>query len=319
MDKVAKFANLIDSSQRFCLTTHVHPDGDGLGSLLALAEALKAKGKEVSLFVDDEIPSQYQWLPGIEAVGSRIPEEGFEVLVLLDCAEASRIGALKRHLSGAKVVVIDHHSSSGDLGDIAILDPQAPATGLILFRIFKALSWPLTLSIATNLYAALLTDTVCFCFKQTNQEAFAMASELVAAGVEPAKVAEGLFEHYPLRRFRLLARALDSLELHYEGRLGLMVITPEMFAETGARGSDTESFANLIRSIDTVELAVLVREEHPGQVSVSLRSQRVNVARLAEDFGGGGHVQAAGFKKKSSAREIKMALLKAAGKLLREV
>ncbi len=316
MDEVTKFARLVAETHRFCLTTHVHPDGDGLGSLLALGETLKNQGKEVVLFVDDEIPPQYRRLPGIEGVLSEIPKDGFEALVLLDCAEPSRIGRLKSHLVGAKMVIIDHHSSSDEAGDVNILDPQAPATGLILFRMFRALSWPITPSIATNLYTALLTDTGCFCFQQTNEEAFRMAAELVAAGASPAKVAEDLFEHYPLRRFKLLARALDALELHFGGRLGLVVLTPEVFQETGAQGSDTESFANMIRSIDTVELAVLIREVTPGQVAVSLRSQRINVARLAERFGGGGHAQAAGFKKRARADEVRAALLEAARELM---
>lgn len=297
MTPLKDIAEIFKKEGRFFLVTHIHPDGDGIGSMLALALALEDHGKDAWCYLDDEIPRFCGWLSGAEKIRRTLPEGPDWVGVVLDCSEEKRVGQAAAFLRGlSTVVVLDHHEVTGALGTHRLIEPIY-ATGGLVFRLLEVLSWPFTQEIAENLYVAIFSDTGGFRYSQTTAETFEVAKTLVAAGVEPAKIAERLYEHYPISRFCLLRKALERLTLYAEGRVALSFLGHEDFRSCQATKTDPDDFASMLRSIDGVEVSVLLKEYQPGEISVSLRSRgQVNVAVLAREFGGGGHRCAAGFK-----------------------
>lgn len=308
-------ANILDAGQRFVLTCHERPDGDALGSMLGLGLALQEVGREITLFTVDPPPPMLSFLPGIEQIVHELPDPFPTeiVLVVLDCSEPDRIGKDGRHLleRTRTTMVLDHHLTRTSFDySASYVDPDLFATAAIVLWILEELGWPVSTAVATNLYAAILTDTGCFRHSNTTELAFAMAQTLVAKGADPSALARRLYQHYPVRRLRLLAMALHTLEVELGGKVAFIHVTPEMFRTSAANETDTEDFVCYPRSIDTVEVAILIREIHAGHVTVSLRSKtHFNVAALAKEFGGGGHFHAAGFRKAATATEIREALL----------
>ncbi|NPB10010.1 MAG: bifunctional oligoribonuclease/PAP phosphatase NrnA [Thermodesulfobacteria bacterium] len=299
MKVLEEMAALIRERERFFLVSHINPDGDAIGSMLGLAAALESLGKEVWPYLDEEIPRSYAWLPGVEKIRYSLPPDSRWTAIVLDCGDLSRIGGAAEFVDSLQeVLVLDHHEVSGDLGHLRLVEPIF-ATGALVFYLLRELSVPLTREIAENLYTAIFSDTGGFRFQQTTAEAFSMAKELAEAGADPAKIAEMLTEHYPLSRFCLLKLVLERLRLLAEGKVAISVLKSEDYERCQATKSDPEDFATFLRSIDGVEVTALVKEVKPGEISVSLRSRgRVNVARFAARFGGGGHRCAAGFRLK---------------------
>ena len=301
----------------FLLATHVNPDGDALGSCLALAEALAALGKKVFLYDRDPVPESYRFLPGhrrFQATTSKA--SGNEArLVLLDCNSPERAD-----LDGTafkKSAVIDHHETESDYGDIRWVERKAAATGLMVFYLIKALGIPLTRTMATNLYTAIAVDTGTFRYSNTSPVVFSAAAEIVKAGASPGTISEHLYERWKKNRFDLLNLSLRTLEIN-DG-IALLHVTKDMFRETGTAEADTENFANVPRIIDSVMISTLIKEIGSGQWKVSMRSKgRVNVARIAEAFGGGGHRNAAGFRMKADLNSVKRAVLESGRGLLRK-
>ena len=297
MNDLQKLAEFISSKDRFFLATHINPDGDALGSLLALSLALKAMGKEVWPYVKDEIPKVYQWLPGLSEIKQTFPSENGYSAIVLDCGDKERLGEAAEFIKDLhEIAVLDHHEISGPLGSIRVVEPIF-ATGALVFRLLKILSLPLTQDIAENIYVAIFSDTGGFRFQQTTAEAFAIAKELADAGADPAVIAERLTEHYPFSRFCLLRVVLENLRILAQGKVAVSILRREDYEECGASKADPDDFATLLRTIDGVEVTALIKEFKPKEISVSLRSRgRVNVARFAALYGGGGHRCAAGFK-----------------------
>ncbi len=305
MKALEPIIRLLQEGKRFFLATHVNPDGDALGSMFGLALALRGQGKEVWCYLEEEIPAVYRWLPGQELAQKGYPDDNDWIGLVLDCAEAKRVGKAAEFLGRLKeVIVLDHHEVTGTLGTHRLIEPIY-ATGGLVFHLLHRLSWPITKEIAENLYAAIFSDTGGFRFSQTNAETFEVARALVKAGAEPAKIAELLYEHYPFSRFCLLRRVLDQLELVAGGKGAVSFLRHEDFKECQASKADPDDFANLLRSIDGVEISALIKEYYPEEISVSLRSRgKINVARLALEFGGGGHACAAGFKLKGELSQV---------------
>ena len=315
----------VEASERFVLTCHVKPDGDALGSVLGLGLALGEMGREVTFFVHGKVPGSLGFLPGSESIVGELPDPlpNHTTLVILDCNEPGRIGPEHSRLieQARKVLVLDHHVMAGDVPIrhprcVAYVDPGVFATGALVFRLLCRMGWPVSKAVATNLYTAILTDTGCFRHSNTTEAAFEMAKELVSRGADPYYIAQRLYQSYPQRRLELLGLVLRTLEVRCHGRVAVLQATPEMFHVTGAVEEDAEDFVGYARSIDTVELAVFIREVHADRVSVSLRSKnQVDVAELARKFGGGGHVRAAGFKLSGTASEARESLLAEIDKL----
>ena len=291
---LSQVVELIEKKHRFMITSHVRPDGDGLGSGLALYCILKSLGKDVDVVLRDRVPPAYMVLPGSDLVLVR-PDvsEIYDAAFIIECSDVERPG-----LPGLKnqfVVNIDHHSTTVPFGDVNWIDATAAAVGEMIYNLCKALSVDVTKDIADCIYTALLTDTGSFHFSNTTERTLKIASELVRRGVEPARISQALFYSYPFSRIRLLGMVLSSIERDESGRIAWIAMDRETMFEAEASEEDSDGIVNHALSIDEVEAVAFFKEFAPGVYRVSLRSKgKSNVAKVAETFGGGGHRNAAG-------------------------
>ena len=307
-----KIAEEVRGGHNFLLSTHENPEGDAIGSVLALGWALRGLGKRVEILVQDPVPEVLAFLPGVQEIIHQAPTEAFFDLALaVDCGDRARLGEEFGKLKApGKIINIDHHVSNSYYGDINFVDPAASSAAEIVFDLLRIIPVPLNREIAENLYTGLLTDTGSFHYSNTTPKTFAAARACLQAGVEPWRVAEQVYENQPLARLRLLPRVLETLEVSEEGRVSHVVITREMLAEAKASPALTEDFINFPRSIKGVEVAILFREVSPEKTRVSFRSRgSVDVARIAEGFQGGGHRSASGCTIKGSLADAKTNVL----------
>jgi phosphoesterase RecJ-like protein len=291
-------AKFIESHNRILVTAHINPDGDGIGSMLALGEALAAMGKTVALYTRDNVPDNLSFLPGADKIAHELPSvEDIDAAIMVDCGEPNRAGDdFAKWVEGKPIAVIDHHLYTELSGAVMCLDVNAASAGEVAWRVIGELKAKRTAEMALNIYTTLVVDTGFFRYSNTTSKVLALAAELVDTGADPWCVARNLDESHPERRLRLLAKSLETLTVLEGGRYALMDVTQAMFKETGASIADSDEFAPYPRSIDTVEVSALFREEKSSRTKVSLRSKEfVNVAELARRHGGGGHERAAGF------------------------
>lgn len=298
--------------QVFLLATHINPDGDALGSCLALAEALEVLGKKVHIFDRDPVPEPYRFMPGQRkcrtTLGNVLKKN--PLLILLDCNSPER-AALEGH-TFCKSVVIDHHETESPFGDIRWVERTAAATGLMVFHLIEALEIRITRAMATNIYTAIAVDTGTFRYSNTSPDVLRAGARLIEAGAQPGPISEHLYESWTKNRFDLLNLCLGTLEIR--DNIALVHATKEMFNKTGTVEADTENFANVPRMIDSVAISALIRETDGGRWKVSMRSKgQANVAKIAAAHGGGGHRNAAGFRIKTDLASLKKTLF-AAGK-----
>jgi phosphoesterase RecJ-like protein len=296
--------SIFNKGKVFLIASHINPDGDALGSSLALSSALESRGKKVYVYNKDHVPQFYKFMPGCKRVKTGLKNiiSQNPVLVLLDCNSPER--AALENYSFKKSVVIDHHETESDYGDIRWVVPSAAATGLMVFCLIKAMGVALTNDISTNLYTAIAVDTGSFRYSNTSSEVLTASAELIEAGAKPAFISECLYERWERNRFDLLVRTLNNLEII--NNVALMHITEDMFEKTGTLPEDTENFSNFPRMIKTVKIAAIFRDIGGGLWKASLRSKGdVNVAELAELYGGGGHKNAAGYNTKGSLKSVK--------------
>jgi phosphoesterase RecJ-like protein len=286
---------LLKNHTRFLIASHESPDGDAIASTLALANALREQGKEVVAFNRDGVPGDYRFLPGWEQVVTAVdPAARFDVGFVLDAGELKRAGAWIR--GACRILVnIDHHPHSEDFGDIYWVDEQASATGVLVYRLLQATGWSISREVATCLYTTILSDTGSFRYSNADPEAFRVAGEMVALGVDPWQIASGLYESQEEVRLRLLALALPTLDVAPCGTFAAITVTTDMFAATGATAEHTDRFINYPRSVRGVEVAIFFRQIGPDRFKVGFRSKgRIDVGSLSREFGGGGHHNAAG-------------------------
>ena len=277
----------------FVIAGHRDPDGDSLGSSLALGLALERSGKRVAVISADPLSAAYRRLPESGRIEVRdTAPEGFPVAVLIECNGVERSGV--DGLDDRLVINIDHHANNPGFGDVNWVDPGVAATGVMIYDLLRAMELQISPEIATHLYVAILTDTGSFRYSNTDARALRVAAELVELGVDPAAVAEAIYENVPAAKVRLLGAALASLELLAGGAVAVMVL-PYDVLHAGPGEADTEGIVNHGQGIDGVAVAALFKEVGRDQYRVSLRSRGdVDVAAIAASFGGGGHPRAAG-------------------------
>jgi phosphoesterase RecJ-like protein len=297
-DQIDKFLEVIDNHERFLVVSHASPDGDAIGSTLAMGLVLEALGKEVVFYNRDPVPYNFEFLHRADAMVTEVPEGAdIEVTIVLDCAEPDRVGVnFPDHGWGETIVVVDHHKTwDSEFADVYVRDVNAAATGELVYRLVIASGTELTLGIAESLYGCVMTDTGSFRYSNTSRTTFRIAGELIDAGVEPWRMTSHIYESEPKERLELLSLALNTLELSHCGRLAFLRIEDNMFEQTGTGPELTDGFINYARSIRGVEVATQLREEEQDVWRVSFRSRgKVDVSELAAKFGGGGHYNAAG-------------------------
>jgi bifunctional oligoribonuclease and PAP phosphatase NrnA len=293
MNKVAEVVNQIERRQRFLLTSHARPDGDAIGSVLACVQILRSMGKDADVVLRDGVPRIYKPLPFADSVikSPNAPGE-YEAAIILECDSVARtrLEGLERHY----LINIDHHETASNFADLNWIEPNACATAELIFRLAGEAEVKITPSIATCLYTAVLTDTGSFCFSGTNESTFALAEELVRAGADPVKIAQNVYFSNPMAKMQLLGAAMSRLRR--EGPIVWMDITRDDLRRVKATDEDAEGLVNYSLAIDGVQVAAFFREQQDGRFRVSLRSKGgLNVAHVAESFGGGGHTCASGF------------------------
>src|SRR5213082_3160676 len=291
---LSQVVELIEEKQKFAITSHLRPDGDSLGSSLGLYWLLRALDKEVEVIMRDEVPRAYQKLPGTREVRvTPAVDRPFDAVFVIECSDITRPGLID--LERQFVVNIDHHSTTALFGDINWIDSTASAVGEMIYNLCKALGVRVTKEIAECVYTALITDTGSFHYSNTSERTFKVASELVRAGVKPAKISQAVFSNYPWSKLELLAEVLTTVKRDASGHVAWLAQTQEMQERARATDEDGDGFVNYPMSCGDVEACAFFKETAPGVYRVSLRSKcDVNVARIAERFGGGGHRNAAG-------------------------
>jgi phosphoesterase RecJ-like protein len=319
----APLVDCVRQHQRFLLTTHVRPDADGLGSLLALAETLKLRGKEVRQIIASAWPPRYDFLdPTKQIERFTLPGDtwrGADAILVLDTGTWNQLGDFGSFLAASPAVkiVIDHHLSQ-NLPALRLVDTTAEATGRLVFEAIHALGGPLTATMAHNLFAALATDTGWFRHSNATAATFGLAEKLVAAGARPTELYEYLFEQSTLPRMKLMAAVLGRLQTVEEGKVALTYVQREDYQATGANPSDTEDLVNFTRSLVGVEVGLFFMEQPRGGVKVSLRSRAtVDVGKVAESFGGGGHRLASGAIVEGTMAEVQARVLAAVSAALK--
>jgi phosphoesterase RecJ-like protein len=282
----------IEQRDRFVLTSHARPDGDAVGSALACCQVLRAMGKQADVVLHDGVPRIYRSLPFADQVLQTDTVQGnYEAAIILECDSIHRTRL--EGLQNRFLISIDHHASGRPFAHVNWIDPHAVATAEMVFRLAREAGVRFSPEIATCLYTALMTDTGSFMFQGTNEDTFALARELVLAGADPAHCARGIYFAHSSAKLRLLGEALRNLNL--EAHLGWIWVTQKQMERCSAKEEDCEGLVNYVLSIRDVEVAAFFRELPDGRFRVSLRSKgKLNVARVAEMFGGGGHECASG-------------------------
>jgi len=282
----------IESRERFVLTSHARADGDAVGSSLACCEILRRMGKQAEVILHDGVPRVYQQLPFADGVIHADRVNGrYDAAIVLECDSIQRTRL--DGLEGRFLINIDHHKSGRAVANVNWIDPQAVATAEMVYRLAREAGVEISPEIATCLYTAVLTDTGAFMYEGTNQHTFELARELVLAGADPARCARHIYFGHSTAKMRLLGLALSALQR--EGPLAWIWVTQAQMERTGAKEEDCEGLVNYALAIGDVEVAVFFRELPDCRFRVSLRSKGgLDVAHIAEEFGGGGHACASG-------------------------
>jgi phosphoesterase RecJ-like protein len=312
------FHEFVAAHHRFLLTTHLNPDGDGLGSELAVAQWLRGMGKTARALNDSLVPAAYLFLTReetFEAFEPALAERRFgecDAVIVLDTSNRQRVGRLAPFLDRfpLPIAVVDHHVSHAGFGKVNVIEPEASSTGEIVYDLIRESGATITPGMAEALYVALMTDTGSFRYSNTDSHAHRMAADLLSHGLDPQKIHAQVHSHASAGRLRFFGEVLSKLELLENGRLVVMEASPEQFQVHGLSGSDTEGLVDMPRSIAGVDVVALFSEVEPGKVKVSLRSTgRIAIDQVCARLGGGGHPHAAGVLLRGTRAEARARVL----------
>lgn len=309
MDRAIK---LIKEAKTIYLASHVQPDGDNIGSTLALSLALKQFKDDIRVLKVDEIPSDYKFLPGIELIRDYEIDNNIDVFIALDCSDMDRLGIGKEFAKNAQYIInIDHHITNTNFGHVNLVSPSSAATGELVYSLLKQMRVEIDRDIASCLYTALSTDTGSFMFSNTSHLTHKIAGNLLETGIDISYINRKLYQSSSLEKTKLLVEAIDRMELHLEGKVGVVVISQELLRETNTKLEDTEGIISFVRNIDSIELACLLKEINPDETKVSMRSKEyIDVAKVCINLKGGGHKRAAGCSINKGINEAKAIILK---------
>lgn len=302
--------------ESFALLSHVRPDGDAIGSQIALGFCLEAAGKKVRLINEDGLPDNLAFLSGSERVESP-PAEPLEVdvVIALDTATKPRLGerALAAVAGCERWINIDHHRSNPGYGDLNLIDDSSPATGEILYELITALGLPMPAESRDAIYVAVSTDTGSFQYAGTTAATYEMAADLVRKGLDVGRINTLTYDNHPMRRVELMRALLNTLELRSGGRLAHWQLSQETVKRLQAKPEDSEGLIDIIRAIQGVVVAIFFEELADGKIRVSMRSKdrRIDVCRICMLFGGGGHALAAGIRMAGPIEEAKARVIEA--------
>jgi len=316
-----KACEAIRAARSIVLTTHCSPDGDGIGSQLALYHALEDTDKNIYMHNRDGVPRIYHFLPGSEAVteGENFTQEDVDLIISLDAGSKSRLGLPDAFFEGRTLLDIDHHASNDRFGDVNLLEIKACSTGAIVFELIERLNLQLKPPAASAIYVTILTDTSCFRNAATTAEAFDLAAKLVRAGAAPWPIAREVYESHSKELIELLRTCLGTLELHDSGRSAWLYVNAAMYEHTGGDAQDTEGFIEYARSLQGIDIAIFIRPEiHTGWKVTFRGKYDADVGALAVSLGGGGHHHAAGCTMHGTFEEVQHKVRHAVSELLKD-
>jgi len=314
---IAEIREVILQRQRFVITSHARPDGDAIGSQLAMAYALRQLGKDVQLVDKDPTPPPFQTLPGIRDIQVSPTVHGqFDAAIVMECGDLSRTGVdgFEKYF----VINIDHHPGNRSYGAINWFDERAAACGEMVFDLIEALGVTLTAEIATHIYVTILTDTGGFHFSHITPKTFEICRRCTEAGAQPEAIARAIYDNSTMGRLRLMGAVLNDLEFEGDGRAAIAALTLRRLEETGGTHEDSDGLINLPLTVKEIQAVAFFKEIAPEQFRVSLRSKGdVDVNRVASQFGGGGHKNAAGCSLNGPYAEVRRKLVDELNRALR--
>ncbi len=306
--------SIIKKSRKIAVVTHINPDGDAIGSALAVVISLQKMGKEATGFIQDVVPENYAFLPksGTLRIVDSIPGE-YDALISLDVPELDRLGKFEKDVSKFKSIInIDHHICNANYGSVNVSITSAAATAELVYELIKRLQIEIDYDIALCVYTGIVTDTGSFQYRNTTSETHKIVAELMEKGIKPENVTEEVYEAKSLSKVKLLGLALETMSFSADGQIGWLWVTRKMKDEIGSTPEDTEGFVDYARSVKGVKVAIFFEELDGNKVKISLRSkiQHVDVNKIAHKFGGGGHPSAAGAVVSGTPNEVEEMLLK---------
>ena len=315
-----KISKAIKKFDKFLISAHINPEGDSVGSQIAVASLLNRLGKEAVILNESSVPHVLQFMKGTESILKEIPKDfDFQTAIILDCPDLTRLGKIAEYVTEDKVIInIDHHISNENFGDYNWVEPNASSAAEIVFELFKAFKMKIEYDEAIAIYAAIMTDTGSFKYTNTSSKTHKIIAELIDVGVKPYEVYTKIYESGSLQDTSLLGEALQTLKVTDDGKISWLWVTKEMLKKTKASLEGTEGIINFARSIDGVEIAVLFRETGTeNRVKVSFRSKgKIDVNKLASFFGGGGHVTASGCTVFGKIEEVEKKVLEKSQKMV---
>ena len=294
---IDRILDIVNESKKICVAGHVRPDGDCIGSQIALTLALRERGKTVCCWNEDAVPQKYAFLDPGHVLHK--PESGheFDLVIAADCASFERLGAVgPAVVKRGSLINIDHHESNTRYGDVNWISEDEASTGELIFQLLQAAEWEITPAMADNLFTAVSTDTGSFRYSTTRPGTFHIAGELVGRGANLTTICNEVYQSYPVSRARLLKHIYSRFRLTHHDQIAWFWLKQADFTRTGGESEDTEGLIDHIRNIEPVVVACVFEEIEPGLIRISLRSKsdKVNVNEIAAQFGGGGHPAAAG-------------------------
>jgi phosphoesterase RecJ-like protein len=314
MNTFEEIIAVINQHKRFIILSHIRPDGDAIGSTIALGSTLEAMGKEVTYINEDGVPESLAFLPGSDKVKQPTDDVlDVEVAIAVDCANKPRLGeqALKMAANATLWINIDHHKSNPGYGDLNYIDAQSPATGQILYQMIKEQGLTLTNEARDSIYVAVSTDTGSFQYSGTTAATYEMAANLVNLGLNTGKINEQIYDSFPYRRVALTRELLNTLEISSSGEIADWHLLKKVKHELDLKPDDSEGLIDMIRSIQGVSVALFFEELMDDSIRVSIRSKTgsIDACEIAQLFGGGGHAKAAGIRMSGSIAEVRLAVI----------
>lgn len=305
--------DIIDKKNDIFIASHISPDGDNVGSVLGLALALEKIGKKVNILKTDEIPVDYKFLPGVDKFElEKSIDFKEDTIIILDSSDLDRLGDKKNFVETFENIInIDHHISNDQFGTINIIDPKAAATGELVYTFINRMGVELDKDIGTNIYTAISTDTGKFSYESVTSNTHRIVAELIDAGINIKDINIELYENIDINRSKLLIKSMSEMTSYFEDKLIVVKVSQAMLKDTNCKMEDTEGIVAFIRQIKGVEVACLLKEGEDSKIKVSLRSKyNIDVSKICEFFGGGGHIRAAGCSIKTNLSDAEDIIVK---------
>lgn len=297
LDIMENAIKMIKKSNSIYVASHINPDGDNVGSTLALVMALKKMNKDVTPLLTGEIPSDYKFLPKIDLYEDYSGDlHPIDLFIAVDSADADRLGINKPLLDVSKNILnIDHHISNTNFGMINLVDDKASATGELIYHLIKAMGIEIDIDIATCLYTAISTDTGSFIYDNVTDQTHEIIADLIRVGIDKSDINIQLYGSRSMEKTKLFIKSLSTLKLFNDNKIAIVQVSQKMLEDTGTTLDDTEGIISFVREIESVEVACILKESEELKTKISMRSKKyINVSDIAANFNGGGHIRAAG-------------------------